>query len=614
MKQNRHSIKDDRWFGLNRTSVNMGSTVKDSYDEYILNNNEFIQTKIDYTPALVKMVNEILDNAVDALQEKRSAKIEVLMDDYTCTIKDNGDGIPINLIENLNGDKILIPFACWGIAKSGSNYNNDEKDETTIGTNGVGSYYTNVLCKKFVGTTCDGTKQFKGTWIDNAHPDKYIEDISIKKSKGTTVYLEPDFNRLDSEKFSDDVKMIIKQRLVNLSLSYNNIKFYYNKELIKVDLKNLVMESTYYTEDKFSILVSSNTNDDFESFSIINGLNIKRGSHIDYILRYIIQEIKDSLPKKYKDIKPGDIKNKLKILFIGKDFPKMQFESQTKETLKNSAKEVSQYLGEDWKFLVKDILKNKDIKQNILDYYDMKADFEAKKALKGLVKPSKKIKIEKYKPAINNKQYLMVSEGLSAGGAILTATGRDNIGAYPLKGKPLNCYTASITQIKKNQEIKDILEILGIDLSSDLSKLKPNYDNILIATDADVDGSHITMLLLTFFMKYYPEFIKQNRMKCLITPVIITYIKDKPNKAFFNIDDYIIYQQENIKHEAKYKKGLASITDVEYEWLFAKGIEPYIETLEWSDDLPEVFDAWMGDDSNKRKELLVGASFDIFNS
>jgi DNA gyrase/topoisomerase IV subunit B len=381
-------------------------------------------------------------------------------------------------------------------------------------------------------------------------------------------------------------------------------------------LQKFNTEYEFIEFENVSIAVLLNKDSGYNFIQFINGLNsFNGGKPIEWVENNLINSFKNILPKKYDKIKPTDIKSKISLVVIFKNIPNPRFEDQIKSKCVNTISTFKDKVEDvDFDKLAKKIFKNKIITNNITEFYDMKSDWEAKKELKNLVKVNKKIKIDKYKPAINEKKYLMVSEGLSAGGAILSATGRDNIGAYPLKGKPLNCYKASIQQIKKNQEVKDILEILGIDLSQDLTKLIPTYENLLIATDADVDGADITMLLLTFFMKYYPDFILQNRVKLLKTPIIISYIKNLPDKAFFNIDDYILYSKENIKHDAKYKKGLASITDTEYAWLFKKGVEPYIETLEWCDNLVEVFDAWMGDDPLKRKDLLVGAEFDIFNS
>lgn len=369
----------------------------------------------------------------------------------------------------------------------------------------------------------------------------------------------------------------------------------------------------YIENDKCIISIYSTPFEEFNSFSVVNGIILKDGgTHINYLAREISNAIKDKLAKKYKTIKLGDIKNKLFIVCIIKDMKDLKFASQTKTSITNSESQIKKHIDIDLETFTKNILKNKEIIDPIVDIFKIKQEFENRKALKEMSKPVKKLRIEKYKPAINKEKYLIIGEGVSATNAIIAAIGREETGAYPLKGKPLNAGKATITQIKNNEESEAILQILGVDLSSKkLDILVPNYENLIIAADADLDGHNIVMLFLTFFMKYYPEFIKQNRMKRLKTPIIIAYVKNKPFKPFFTIEEYNEWSKKNIKHVPEYKKGLSSLDDSEFEWLFENGVEQYIETLEWSEDVEVEFDIWMGDDSEKRKAKLKGAIFDL---
>lgn len=610
----RHSIQDDRGHTLIRPELTFGSTVLDKYSEYIFKDEEFRLTEVEYTPALVKMCNEIIDNSTDILQKKKSGKVEVLMTDKSLTVKDNGDGIPIDYIKDLDGSDILIPYACWGKSKSGSNFNEDEDDATTIGTNGVGSYATNVMSTKFIGTTCDGIKQFKGTWTDNANPELYKEEISTKKTKGTVVYFEPDFKRLDCENFSDDIKTVIRQRLINLSLTYTNIKFYFNKELIKIDTKSLTSNGTYYNEDKFSIIVSSNNTDDFESFSIINGLNIKSGSHIDYIIRYLVQGIKDKLPKKYNDIKPGDIKNKLKIIFIGKQFPRMKFESQTKETLKNSAKEVSDYLGEDWKALVKDIIKNKELLKSITEYFDIKKEFEARKALKELNKPVKKIRNEKFMHPIGDWENIFLAEGDSASASISKILGREKKGYFAMFGVPPNAYDIKLKDIAGTKKLVELKSILNIDYTKEVQN-NITFKNIIIATDFDLPGHFICGHLLGLFYRFGKNLFEEQRIKRFITPLVIVKEKDNIINWFYTFDEYLSFEKENKnkKYKYDYKKGLGSWDREELDYIISKdGIDNMLEVFVLDENSAMNLDNWLNSKkADERKAMLEGFEFNI---
>lgn len=367
----------------------------------------------------------------------------------------------------------------------------------------------------------------------------------------------------------------------------------------------------YIEFENISIGILKNDTDNYNFIQYINGLNSYNGGKpIEYIESNFISAFKELLPKKYKDIKTGDIRNKITIITIFKHMKRPRFEDQVKSKCINSItsfKDISTDL--DFVLLAKLVYKNQEIKDNITEYYDMKADYEAKKALKDLNKPIKKLRIEKYKPAINTQTYFMIAEGNSARDAILSATGRDSIGSYALKGKVMNCIKASISQLKKNQEIKDIIDILNMSLVNDT---EVSYDNLLIATDADLDGSNITMLILTLFITYRPDLVKSGFIKILKTPIVVAYKNQKPKDFLFEFEELQEHQKNNKGFDYKYKKGLASMDESEYEIMFKDVIEDYTETLEWSDELPEVFDAWMGTDTQKRKDMLEGHEFDLF--
>lgn len=367
----------------------------------------------------------------------------------------------------------------------------------------------------------------------------------------------------------------------------------------------------YIQFENISIGVLLNKSDNYNFIQYINGLNVYNGGKpIEWVENNLISSFISLLPKKYDKIKNGDVKNKITLVVIFKNMKNPRFEDQVKSKCINSASMFKDITTDvDFSKLAKLMFKNKDIKNNILEFFDMKADWEAKKALKDLNKPVKKIRIEKYKPAINENKYLLLAEGLSAGNSVLSATGRDNIGLYPLKGKMLNCLKSTPSALVKNQEIKDLIDILNLNLT----KEEPiSYENIIITTDADLDGAQICSLALTLFVTYRPDLIKEGRIKLFRTPIVISYKKDTIQDFIFTLDELKEHQSKNKNCSYSYKKGLASVDVTEWEVMLKNGIEPYLETLEWSDDLPELFDSWMGSDPNKRKEMLEGSSFNLY--
>ena len=604
----RHSIKDDRWHILNKIGMYLGSSNRAEYNEYMVSAGKMEIVKISYVPAVIKMINEIIDNSIDVLKNKKSGKIDVTITDFDVTVRDNGDGIPIQHIKDLDGSDVLIPYSCWGKAKAGSNFNDDDIDATTIGTNGVGSYCSNVHSSRFVGTTCDGKQEYVGIWTDNAL--NYEEKVKPKKSKGTSVTFTPRLETFKLERIDNQHKQIIEQRLMNLSVVYPNLAFSFNGKVIKLSRKQYLQmfsqEGNIYEEEHYAIGVFPSVTDDFQQFSIINGLNIKGGNHIEYLLKYVITEIKEKLPKKFSDIKVGDIKNKLQIVMVGNEFPSIQWEGQTKETIGNSNKEVRAYLGENWKdFLIK-IAKNKAITDPITFLHGAKLDAQERLDALKVDKILKNANVQKLRKASKQNKFLFLSEGDSALKGIIKALGRIDKSYYPLKGVPANPYTSTLSKIMSNAEYKDIMSILKLKFSESNKLADMDYDYVVMATDADVDGSHIAGLLMGFFWKFCPEVITEKRLLLLRTPIKVA--KDKKEKmthAFVTAEEFIKFEAKGIPKgtEIEYKKGLGSMNDKEYKQFFElRPLEDCLVSLDYQEEDIKTMLSWVGDDSDFRKD------------
>lgn len=627
-KKVRHAIKDDRWWVLNRPASFIGAITMGEHEEYILdiNQKKFVKEQLSYVPALIKIINEIIDNSVDILKlQKRKATLNVSISDKAIQVADNGDGIPIEMIPDLQGNDIIIPRSCWGLAKAGSNFNDDELDATTIGTNGVGSYACNVWSTVFTGKTCDGKKEYIGTWKNNDTEYKEnIKDVPASAKKGTTVYFEPDIARFGMERLDANVIKVIRQRIINLSVLYKNIEFTFNNEKIKYSTKEFMkfigQNGNLYETDKYSIGVFPSTTDDFEIFSLINGLNIQSGTHIDYVLKYVQAEIKDKLPKKFSTIKPGDIKNRLKVVFIGNEFPTIVWDGQTKEKIKNSDKDIRAYLGEDWKQILPQVAKNKNITDPITVLHSAKLDAEERLAAKAVDKELKKTKVLKIRHASKTKKYLMLTEGDSALKGIIKALGRLLNGYLPLRGVVANPYTSNIQKISKNQEYKDIMNILGLKFSEDNSCLTMNYEYVVLTTDADVDGAHIRGLLMGFFYKFVPDIFEHKKILVLRTPIKVA--KDKKENmvaAFITEQEYDEFMKvkSNHKYDIEYKKGLGSLNQKEYEQFFKlRPFEECLVELDYTEKDFELMKNWLEDDADFRKEKIRGRikDFDVGNT
>ena len=406
-------VLTDRDHVLKRPAMYIGAVNSGSFSEYIFENNKIENKEISYVPGLIKIINEIIDNSVDACIKSKFTKgthISVKMTSDTVEVKDDGTGIPYDLINGKTSAEVA-----WGTMRSGSNFEDDEH-RTQIGMNGVGSFCTNCFSTKFTGISDDGIKKVTCHFSDNAEKCKTTVSDSSGNT-GVTVSFKPDLVRFGLNEIDENHILIIKQRLINLNLTYPEISFKFNGKTININsFKKYVSlfgeNPEIYETEKYCFAVLHNENDDFRQFSYVDGLKINDGgTHIDIISLNIVNRIRDKLVKKFKSIKPGDIKNKLFIIAFLKEFPNPKFNSQSKEKITNSNAEMNDYLGEiDYENFVKKILKNKDIIDPITEVYKIKEELKRRQEMKSLNAP-KKIKNDKYLPPIGESKYLLIVEG-----------------------------------------------------------------------------------------------------------------------------------------------------------------------------------------------------------
>ena len=402
----------DRDHVLKRPAMYIGAVNSVTSNEYIFENNKIEYKEVNFVPGLIKIINEIIDNSVDASVKSGFAKgthISVKMTEDSVTVKDDGTGIPYDVINGKTSAEIA-----WGTMRSGSNFEDDEH-RIQIGMNGVGSFCTNCFSKKFVGVSDDGTRKVTCEFTHNASNCKTVEGPS--KSTGVSVTFYPDLERFGLEKIDESHILIIKQRLINLNLTYPQITFKFNGKTININsFKKYVSlfgeNPEVFETEKYSFAILHNPNDDFKQFSYVDGLKINDGgTHIDLFSMNIVNRIRDKLAKKYKSIKPGDIKNKLFVIAFLKEFPNPKFNSQSKEKITNSNAEMSDYFGEiDYDTISKRVLKNSTIIDPITEVYKIKEELKRRQEMKSLNTP-KKIKNDKYLPAIGNSKYLLIVEG-----------------------------------------------------------------------------------------------------------------------------------------------------------------------------------------------------------
>lgn len=630
--ENKFEVLSGREQLLRRPQMWIGSMDPISQEMFIISDNKVERKTVTFTPGFRKIQDEILDNCIDVLIEKCGAKgeIKVKMTNDSVCIEDNGPGIPVikNDVSKITDKtisesekKILaesyLPLTAWTRLFSGSNFQ-DSDSKITIGSHGIGSKACSVFSTKFIGTTDDGKKHCVVTCKNNLES----KDCKVSRSSGksgTKVEFWPDLKRFKLEKIDQVYMDLMYQRLISLSITFPCIKFSFNGKRINVnDKKFLNMFSDnieFQTFDRGFIGVFPNAQDEFNFFTYVNGLYLSRGgSHIDFITNQIISPVRDKLAKKYKTIKPADVRNRMTVVVFMRDFANPKFDSQTKETLTNSPSEISKYLGDavDFEKLAKQILKNNAIIDPVVDMFKIKEELKSKHALKRATKA--RIKSDKYFPGIGEKKYLFLVEGLSAGGGLMKCLGRDKKYFYCLRGLALNVYDSSIHKIAANQEVKDIVNILNIDLTKDGDK-EVDFEKIIIATDQDLDGIHISSMLLGWWKRLAPNLFRERKICRLNTPlVILKDNKDNIKKWFFKLNEFKDWEKANPDSKLKiiYLKGLGSLETSDLDFIIDKtGFDSLLEEYYLDDKSDKLMDDWLGSNSEPRKEYLKKYTFDI---
>lgn len=589
--------KTSREHILERPNMYIGAVNNVSNTEYIIKDNKITNSEITYIPGLVKIINEIIDNSVDIAIKtdfKVCNKIEVNITDSYVEVIDNGPGIPVVK----NSDNEYIPLMCWGYAMSGSNFDNDE-NRKHIGMNGVGSYCTNVWSKKFTGISDDGKSRYEVTFKDNA--SSYVDTVKKSQSNGVYVKFYPDLKRFGIESISDVYRDIIKTRLINLNMSFPKIKFVFNKEKIK--FKNFDEyislfddNSVTYETDNYSFAIYTSHNEEFNHYTFVNGLFTKDGgTHVDFIKNYFANGILEKLSKKYS-IKRSDVVNRISIVAFLNNLANAKFNSQTKEKITNTNGEISKYFNaDDWNKVLKQVLNNESIIDPIINSFKMRDDFERKLEIKKLNK-TKKVKYDKYIPASVRKKYLMIVEGESALGSLMPAFGIEECGYFMLKGKPLNAWKITQQKFISNVELSNLYTIIKSE----------GYEQIVFATDEDLDGIHIRSLLSGFVRKYLKEY--QNKIGILETPIIAVFKNEKIQRWTYSLDEKLELKNNE---SSFYFKGLGSWEKDDLQTVIkTDGINKMIVPLEFI-DCDESLDEWLGTDSEPRKKYIIKNEFSI---
>lgn len=622
---------------LVRSGMYLGSTNNDIVVAplYQPSTDKIIQVKqAIYNAGIMKMFDEILSNSVDEHRRHDSLynidyiRIDI-NDNGTITIEDNG-GISV---KKHKGTGLLIPELIFGHLRTSSNYD-DTQDRNGVGTNGLGAKLTNIFSEWFTVETADGNNYCKCEWSNNMQE---LKPISVKASKEhfTRITFKIDLKRFEIESLSLSIIRQMQKRCIDACAANPKLKIDFTTNIAEGKLNLKVQFPTfgdyikkYVTPEEYQKIIMYGAQRFIigicplpfagagaDTVGFVNGALCSNGTHIKVLQKQIVEQVLNYCSKNDMElINEKDVLSRM-TLFVNCVVRNPTYDSQTKERLTNK---LSSY---DLK-IPKEVLESicsetSELILSLKDYYQLKYAAEQKKKdrkLNGLIKATKNTKKLITSTSQRNDKELWIFEGNSAASGFRKHR-MLNQAAYLLRGKVKNTWNIQREAIVENQELREIIATLGLLFNKPTDNVKNlKYSKIIVASDADYDGSHICSLLLAFFGKHFKELIKNRKIYRACSPIIICNPLKKNSKEsrkyFYSLDEFHKVENEfNPKEwEIIYTKGLGGLADADYSVMLRN--QKLIEfTIKDAEDL-EALDIWFKQSTEQRKHELMEESDD----
>ena len=559
------------------------------------------------------LIKEVIDNSIDEYMMGFGKKIDIKQHEKEIIVRDFGRGVPLNKVVDVASKM-----------NTGAKYDS-EVFKKSVGLNGVGIKAVNALSSSFI-IRAFREKEMKEVVFSAGN---IVTDSKICKTdepNGTEIRFFPDFDVFGKYKFMPEYIETMLRNYVylnsGLTINYNDKKFYSKNGLLDLLSENIKEEKRLYpiihlkdTDIEVAITHSEQYGEEYYSF--VNGQNTTQGgTHLFAFREAVVKAVRDFYKKEYdvSDIRTGIVA----AISIKVEDP--IFESQTKTKL--GSKDMSpngvsvrnfimDFVGNQLNnYLHKNQETAEALQQQII------ASEKERKALSGI----KKIARERAKTvSLHNKKLrdcrvhfqnkheraiestIFITEGDSASGSITKSRDVNTQAVFSLKGKPLNTYTLTKQIVYTNEEFNLLQAALNIE--DGLDGLR--YSKIVIATDADVDGMHIRLLLITFFLKFFPEVIKNNHLYILQTPLF--RVRNKK-------DTYYCYSDQE-REEAIVKtgknpeitrfKGLGEISPDEFKAFIGENIRLEPVVINKDDSISDMLEFYMGKNTPERQDFII---------
>ncbi|MBR4620390.1 MAG: type IIA DNA topoisomerase subunit B [Salinivirgaceae bacterium] len=586
------------------------------------------------------LLKEVIDNSIDEFRMKFGSTIEIRLEDHTLTVRDYGRGIP-------QGKMV----AAVSIMNTGAKY--DTKSfQKSVGLNGVGTKAVNALSSKF------SVWSFRDGMVKQAdfEAGKLIKEYDLQPTterNGTKVQFTPDESVFGPYNFNTDYieTMLRNYTYLNtgLTLVFNGQKFVSRNGLLDLLQERNSEEPLYpivhLKGDDIEIAFTHIDQYGEDYYSFVNGqYTTQGGTHQSALREHLSRTIKDFYQKNFElsDIRGGIVAT------IAINVIEPTFESQTKVKLGSanmapdkdsdghpyelSGVSVNKFVGDFIKKEVDDFLHKNPDTANILLKKIQDAEKE-RKLMSGVQKKArdlaKKVNLHNdklrdcrihlndskvtYPKGVTEKSdveekvdlryesSIFITEGDSASGSITKSRNVETQAVFSLRGKPLNCYGMTKKVVYEHEEFNNLQAALNIEDSLDDLR----YNKVIIATDADVDGMHIRLLIITFFLQFFPDLIRKNHVYILQTPLFRVRNKKVTKYCYSETERDAAAKEIGSTAEITRFKGLGEISADEFKFFIGKDIRLDAVNVKKGDSIANLLSYYMGKNTPQRQQFII---------
>ena len=571
------------------------------------------------------ILKEVIDNSIDEFAMGFGKQIVVnITDDGTVEVRDYGRGIPLESVVDVSSKM-----------NTGAKYDSDAFKKS-VGLNGVGMKATNALSTYFEISSCRNGEKKRVCYSRG----EITDDCPIcptDEENGTYVKFAPDKDIFLNYKYNDEfVETMMKNYSflnTGLTIVYNGRRIHSRNGLVDLLRENMTNDPLYpimhFTGTDIEVVITHANQYGEEYYSFVNGQHTTQGgTHLSAFREAVSRTIKEFYGKNFEY---SDIRNGM-VAAISIKVQEPVFESQTKTKLgsrdmsPDGSLTVAKFIGD---FIKRELDNYLHIESQTAEIMLHKIQ-ESEKERKAIAGVTKQTRERAKKASLNNKKLrdcrvhycdaigdrrddtsLFITEGLSATGTITKVRNVETQAVFSLRGKPLNTFGKSQKDIKANEEF--YLLDAALDIADGIENLR--YNKVIIATDADVDGMHIRLLMITYFLQFYPDLVKKGHVYILQTPLFRVRNKNtsrgkkkvKDETYYCYTDDERVTAINRLGKNAEITrfKGLGEISADEFKDFIGPDMRLDQVKLRKEDSVKEMLEFYMGKNTMERQLFIV---------